>query len=62
MYQKEDMFRKWGMHVNPEYTCHRLLPDIAFCLSEMVIYLVLKELTFIIISMTDSKLQTEHLV
>jgi len=50
------------MHVNPEYTCHRLLPDIAFCLSEMVIYLVLKELTFIIISMTDSKLQTEHLV
>lgn len=55
------MFWKWGMHVNPEYTYHSLFPHIAFCLSEVVIYLVLEELTFIIISMTDSKLHTEHI-
>jgi len=61
LYQKEDMFWKWGMHVNPEYTYHSLFPHIAFCLSEVVIYLVLEELTFIIISMTDSKLHTEHI-
>jgi hypothetical protein len=45
------MFWKRGMHVNPEYTCHRILSDVY--LSERVKYLVLEELTFIIVSAAD---------
>ena len=56
LYQKEDMFWKWGMHVNPEYASHRILLDIAVYLSEKVKYLILEELAFIIVSMADSKL------
>jgi len=50
------MFWKWGMHVNPEYTCHSILSDISVYLSERVKYLVLEEPTFIIVSSADSKL------
>lgn len=56
LYHKEDMFWKWGMHVNPEYTCHSILSDISVYLSERVKYLVLEEPTFIIVSSADSKL------
>jgi hypothetical protein len=50
------MFWKWGMHFNPEYTCHRILSDISVYLSERVKYLVLEELTFIIVNTANSKL------
>jgi len=44
------------MHVNPEYTCHRILSDTSVYMSERVKYLVLEELTFIMVSRTNPEL------